>query len=71
MSENKRNKINRNLDLGREVEKLRNMRITVIPIVVGALGILPKRLKLRLNKLEIKGRIETIQTPQNYHSFVN
>ena len=32
-------KRNKYLDLARELKKLRNMKVTVIPIVIGALGI--------------------------------
>ena len=46
------------LDTARKLEKLWNMRAKVIPIVVGALGTVPKSLE----ELEIRGRIETIQT---------
>ena len=38
------------------------MGVKVIPIVVGALGTIPKCLEKRLEKLEIRERIETIQT---------
>ena len=38
------------------------MKITVIPIVIGALGTLLKGLLKRLDDLEIRGQIETIQT---------
>ena len=38
------------------------MKVMVIPIVIGALGIVTKRLVKGLDKLEIKGRGETIQT---------
>ena len=40
----------------------KNMKVTVIPIVVGAYGTVPKGLNKRLKKLEISGRIETIHT---------
>ena len=36
--------------------------MTVIPIVVGMLGRVPKILGKRLEEMEIKGSIETIQT---------
>ena len=36
------------------------VRETVIPIVVGVLGTIPKGLEKRLEQLEIRGRIETI-----------
>ena len=38
------------------------MRMTVIPIVTGILGIISKGLKSGLEELEIRGQIETIQT---------
>ena len=50
------------LDLARELKKLWNMRVKMIPIVVGALGTVPINLEKRLEELEIRGRIETIQT---------
>ena len=37
------------------------MRVTVIPILVGALGMDPKGLERGLEEKEIRGRIETIQ----------
>ena len=49
------------LDLAGELKKLWNMRVKVIPIVVGALGTVPIKLEKRLENLEIRGRIETIQ----------
>ena len=38
------------------------MKVTVIPIVVEALGKVPKDRKNRLRGLEIRGRMETFQT---------
>ena len=49
-------------DLARELKKLWNMRVTVIPIIVGALRTVPKGLEKRLEERQIRGRIETIQT---------
>ena len=37
------------------------MKVMVLPIVVGALGIIPKAMIKGLEKLEIGGRAETIQ----------
>ena len=42
------------------------MKVTVVPIVVGALGTVPKRLVKRLEDLEIE-QVETIQTT---HSII-
>ena len=38
------------------------MKVTVIPIIVGALGTLPKCLEKELAKMEIRRRIKTLQT---------
>ena len=50
------------LDLARELEKPWNMNVTVIPTVVGTLGTGIKDLVKGLEDLEIRGRVETIQT---------
>ena len=39
-----------------------NMKVTVILIVIGALGTVTNRLALGLGELEIRGHVETIQT---------
>ena len=49
------------LDLARELKKLWNMKVTILPIVIGALGTVTKGLK-SLEDLEISGRVKTIQT---------
>ena len=49
------------LDISREVNKLWNMKVTVIPIVIGPLGRVTKRLVQGLEDLEIGGWMETIQ----------
>ena len=53
------------LDLARELKKKRtqwNMKVTVILCVIGLLGTVIKGLVQELENLEIKGRVETIQT---------
>ena len=47
------------IDLAREMKKLWDIKVTMIPIVTGALG---TGLVLGLEDLEIRGRLETIQT---------
>ena len=42
------------LDLVREQKKIWNMKVTVIPIMVGALGTIPKGLIEELEDLEIR-----------------
>ena len=55
-------KINKYLGLANELKKMWNMWVIVMPIVVGALGTVPKVLKRGLEQLKIRGRIKTIQT---------
>ena len=38
------------------------MKVTVIPIVIGALGTIPKGVVNRVEEIEIRGQVETIQT---------
>ena len=49
-------------NLARELKKLRNMKVTIIPIVTGAFGTVTKGLLKGLEDLEVGGRVETIQT---------
>ena len=50
------------LDLARGLKKLWNMNETIIPIVIGAFGTVPKGLLKGLEDLELGGRVEIIQT---------
>ena len=50
------------LELSEELQKPWNMKVTVIPIVNVALGTVTKGLVQGLEVLEIRGRVETIQT---------
>ena len=50
------------LDLARELKKLWNMKVTIIPIVIGAFDTVTKGLLKCLEDLEVGGRGETIQT---------
>ena len=45
-----------------ELKKLRNMKVTVIPVVIGALATFTKGLVKGLEDLEIRGWVGTIQT---------
>ena len=56
----KSEKGDKSLDIARELKKLWSMKMTVIPIVIGALGTVSKGLVEGLEDLEIRGRIETI-----------
>ena len=48
-------------DLARELKKLWNLKVTIVPIVIGALGTITKGLLKSLEDLEVVGRVETIQ----------
>ena len=51
------------LYLTRELKKkLWNIKVTIVPIVIGALGTVTKGLLKGLEDLEVGGRVETIQT---------
>ena len=52
------------LNLGRELKKLWNIKVTFIPIVIGAHGTVTRGLIKGLEDLEIRGWVETIQ---NYY----
>ena len=49
------------LDLPRELKKLWNMKVTIVPIVIAALGTITKGLLKGQEDLEVGGRVETIQ----------
>ena len=48
------------LDFARELKKLWNMKVTTVPIVIGALGTRTKGLLKGLEDLEVGGRVQTI-----------
>ena len=50
------------LDLARELEKLLNVKVSVVPIVIGLFDIVTEGLLKGLEDLEVAGRVETIQT---------
>ena len=49
------------LELVRELKKLRNIKVMIVPIVIGAFGTITKGLTKGLEDLEVGGRVETIQ----------
>ena len=56
-----REKRNKYLDLTMEQKKLWNMKVTIIPIVIGALGTVTKALVQGQGEWEIRGRMENIE----------
>ena len=49
------------LDLARDLKKLWNMKVTIVPVVIGAFGTITKGLLKGQEDLEVGGRVETIQ----------
>ena len=49
------------LDLAKELKKMWNMKVAIIPVVIGALGTVQKGLVQRLEDVEITERVDTIQ----------
>ena len=49
------------LDITRELKKLWNIKVTIVPIVIGVFGTITKGLLKGLEDLEVGGRVETIQ----------
>ena len=50
------------LDLASELKKLWNLKVTIVPIVIGAYGMVSKGLLKGLEDLKVGGRVETNQT---------
>ena len=49
------------LDFARELKRLWNMKVTIIPIVIGAFDTVTKRLLKGLKDLEVGGRVEILK----------
>ena len=54
-------KIEKYQDLARELRKIWNKRVKVIPIIIGALGTTPKLLRKRLEDIGIETKIVELQ----------
>ena len=53
-------KVDKYLDLAREVEKMWNIKVMVIPVWVGVLGTIPNDLENRQGEMEMRGRTDVI-----------
>ena len=53
---------NKYLDLAWELKKLWNINVTIIPVVISAIGTVTKGLVQGLEDFEITRRVETVQT---------
>ena len=61
-------KIEKYQDLARELRKLCDMKVTVIPIIIGTLGTTPKQVKKRLEVIGIETRVKELQKTVIKHS---
>ena len=63
IEEKENDKIEKYQDLGREVQKIRNVKVKVIPLVVGSLGAIPKQFGNRLKQIGITvGNAQVLKT---------
>ena len=53
------------LDLARELKKLWNMKVTILPVGIGAFGTISKGLLKGLEDLRVGGRLEIISITEN------
>ena len=68
VDEKEREKILKYQDLARELKKLWNKKVKVIPVIIGALGTTPKALPKRLKEIGIATRIVELQKTVLLHS---
>ena len=54
IEEKEKDKIEKNQDLGGELQKIWNVKVKMIPLVAGSLGAIPKQLTNRLKEIGIK-----------------
>ena len=53
IEEKEKDKIEKCQDLGRELQKIWNVKVKILPLVVGLLGAMPKRFGNRLKQIGI------------------
>ena len=53
IEEKEKDKIEKHQDLGRELQKIWNVKVKIIPLVVGSLGAIPKQFGNRLKQIGI------------------
>ena len=53
MKEKEKDKIDKYQDLGRELQKIWNVKVNIVPLVVGSLGAIPKQFGNRLKQIDI------------------
>ena len=59
--EKEKDKIEKYQDLGRELQKIWNVKVKIIPLVVGPLGAIPKQFGNRLKRIGITAGAAQVQ----------
>ena len=57
----KKDKIEKYQELGRELQKIRNVKVKIIPLAVGSLGAIPKQFGNRLKQIGITAGTAQVQ----------
>ena len=61
MEEKEKDKIEKHQDLRRELQKMWNVKVKIIPLIVGSLGAIPKQCGKRLKQIGITGGTAQVQ----------
>ena len=61
IDEKEKDKIKEFQDLGRELQKIWNVKVKIIPLVVGSLGAIPKQFGNRLDQIGITAETAQVQ----------
>ena len=61
IEEKEKDKIEKYQDLGRELQKIWNVKVKIIPLVVGSLGVIPKQFGNRLKQIGITAGTTQVQ----------
>ena len=61
IEEKEKEKIEKYQDLRRELQKIWNVRVKIMQLVVGSLGAIPKQISNRLKETRITAEIEQVQ----------
>ena len=61
IEEKEKDKIEKYQDLGRELQKIWNVNVKIIPLVVGPLGAIPKQFGKRLKQIAITAETAQVQ----------
>ena len=59
--EKEKNRMEKYQDLGREIQKIWNVKVKIIPLVVGSLGAIPKQFGNRLKQIGITAGTAQVQ----------